>query len=86
MVPTSMKFLKCWIPKYTNYDSEKQRHLNAMQVLAEHAQSLLLYVLDPVKERTLGQHMKPSSNYYQINAVKKRTHCQVLHAAKPQVN
>lgn len=40
-----------------------------MQVLAECTQSLLLYVLDPVNERALGQHKKANNNYYQINAV-----------------
>lgn len=61
--PISMLFLKCWISKSTDYDSEQQKHLNAMWVLAEHTQSLLLYVLDPVKERTLGQHIKANNNY-----------------------
>lgn len=67
--PISTLFLKCWISKSIDYDSEQQKHSNAERVLAECTQSLLLYILDPVRERTLGQHIKANNNYYQINAV-----------------
>lgn len=67
--PISTPFLKRWISKSIDYDSEQQKHSKAMHVLAECTQSLLLYILDPVRVKTLGQHIKANNNYYQINAV-----------------
>lgn len=67
--PISMLFLKCWISKSLTMTASNKSIQNAMQVLAQSTQSLLLYVWDPVRETSLGQHIKASNNYYQINAV-----------------
>lgn len=61
--PVSTLFLKCCISKCTDYESEQQKRTNATQILAEWTQSLLLYVLDSMKERTLGQRIKANNNY-----------------------
>lgn len=65
---TSTLSLKRWISKSPGCENNKSTQ-QALQALVESSPSPLLYVLDPMEERALGQQIKANNNYYQINAV-----------------